>query len=128
MVWIKKIGKQLLKKGKKFKKWSEGMFVNPFYWVVNGTPYYAVGYTKGKNNESVASAFFTLGKEVKEDALAAHPPLALFSDLSRNFFKFGSDRAAVSSLYYTKPLSLSVNTAEPEVNAGLDAFSKLSKL
>lgn len=124
----KKTGKQLLKKGKNFKKWSEGIFVNPFYWVVNETPYYLIGYTKGKKNESVASAFFTLGEEVKEDALAAHPPLALFSDLSANIFNFGSVRAAVSPLYYTKPLSIPVNTTNPEVNTGLNAFANLSKL
>lgn len=47
--------KLLLKKAKKHKKWTEGVFVNPVYWEVNGTPYYMAGFTK--NNQSVATAY-----------------------------------------------------------------------
>lgn len=121
-----KITQLILKKGKKYKKWTEGVFVNPFYWVENGTPYYIVVYTK--NTGSVASAFFAEGQENNEDALKAHPPLAIFSDLSTNIFEYGLKRAEVSLSHYTKPLSIPVNNMDSQVNQGREAFAQLSKL
>ena len=63
--------KLLMKKVKKHKKWTEGVFVNPVYWEVDGTPYYMAGFTK--NNESVATAYLTLGEEKLEEVLKAQP-------------------------------------------------------
>ena len=39
-----------MKKVKKYKKWTEGVFVNPVYWEVNGKPYYMGGYLKNQEN------------------------------------------------------------------------------
>jgi len=116
----------ILKKGKKYKKWTEGIFVNPFYWVENGNPYFAVGYTKG--NQSVASAYLTTGEENKEDAMNAHPPLALFSDLSINIYNNGLPRSKVNLQYYLQPLNIPVNSQDPAVNAGREAYAQLLKL
>lgn len=118
--------KLILKKGKKYKKFSEGIFVNPFYWVENGNPYYAVGYTKG--NGSVASAFFTVGEEDKEDAMKAHPPLALFSDLTRNIYSNGLERSKVNLRYYMQPLNIPVNSQDNAVNEGRAAYAELLRL
>lgn len=122
----KKTGDLILSKGKKFKKWSEGIFVNPFYWVENGIPYYIVVYTKSTG--SVASAFFTLnGEETKADVMKAHPPLALFSDLSSNIFNFGTARSEVGTGYYVKPLAIPVKSEDLQVVNGRQAFADLLK-
>lgn len=101
----KQTGDFLLNKGKKYKKWSEGILVNPFYWVENDKPYYAVVYLSG--GKSVASGFFsTEDGEVKDDALRAHPKLAIFADLSTNVFSIGEERAAVGTGYFTDLLAV----------------------
>jgi hypothetical protein len=48
--------------------------------------------------------------------------------LSTNIFKYGSKRAEVSLSYYTKPLSIPVNSMDSQVNQGREAFAELSKL
>ena len=80
----KETKKLVLKKAKKYKKWTEGMVINPFYWMEKGNPYYVVVYTRRK--VPVASGFFTTGEENYEDAMKAHRPLALFSDLGSNVY------------------------------------------
>ena len=114
--------KLLMKKVKKHKKWTEGVFVNPVYWVVNGTPYYMAGFTK--NNESVATAYLTLGDEKLEEVLEAQPNLSLFADLSGNIFNIGMDRLKIPLSYYTKPLSITVKSADPKVQQGRDSFAR----
>jgi hypothetical protein len=118
-----KTTKLLMKKVKKHKKWTEGVFVNPMYWEVDGTPYYMAGYTK--NNESVATAYLTLGEEKFEEVLEAQPNLALFADLSNNIFNIGMDWLKIPVTYYTKPLSIPVKGADPKVHRGSEAFAQL---
>lgn len=120
-----KTTKLILKKGKKYKKWTEGMGVNPFYWVENGNPYYVVIYMGG--TKSTASAFFTTGKENKEDALRAHPPLATFSELSTNIFDYGAKRADVGMGYYTKLMAIPFHSTDEQAAEGREAFAELSK-
>ncbi len=116
-----KTAKMLLKKAKKHKKWTEGVFVNPMYWEVNGTPYYMAGFTK--NNESVATAYLTIGEEKLEEALIAQPNLSYFADLSSNIFNIATDRLKIPVSYYTKPLSIKVAGADQKVQHGRDAFA-----
>jgi hypothetical protein len=114
--------KLLLKKAKKHKKWTEGVFVNPIYWEVNGTPYYMAGFTK--NNESVATAYLTIGEEKLEEALIAQPNLSYFADLSSNIFNIATDRLKIPLSYYTKPLSIPVVGADQKVQQGRDGFAR----
>lgn len=114
--------KLLMKKVKKHRKWTEGVFVNPVYWEVNGTPYYMAGFTK--NNESVASAYLTLGEEKLEEVLEAQPNLSLFADLSGNIFNIGMDRLKIPVSYYTKPLSIPVGSADSKIQQGRKAFAQ----
>lgn len=114
--------KLLMKKVKKHKKWTEGVFVNPVYWEVNGIPYYMAGFTK--NNESVASAYLTLGEEKLEEVLEAQPNLSLFADLSNNIFTIGMDRLKIPISYYTKPLSIPVKSTNPKVQQGRESFAQ----
>ncbi|SDG63678.1 hypothetical protein SAMN04487975_10138 [Planococcus glaciei] len=116
----------LLKKVKKQKKWIEGVFVNPVYWMVNGKPYYMAGFTK--NNQSVATAYVTPGEENREEALEAQRHLALFGDLSINIFDIGTDYLKINAAYFTKPLSIPVSAADPAVHEGRDAFAELWKI
>lgn len=113
----------LLKKVKKHKKWTEGIFVNPVYWMVNGKPYYMAGFTK--NNASVATAYVTTGEENREEALEAQRHLALFGDLSSNIFNIGLDFLKIRAAYFTQPLSISVSTSDPAILAGREAFAEL---
>jgi len=122
----KQTGDFILKKGKKYKKWSEGMLVNPFYWVENGKPYYPVAYLSG--GKSVASGFFsTEDGETKEDALRAHPPLAIYSDLSANIFNIAADREKVNMGYFTKVLGIPFYSEDPRATRGREVFAELSK-
>ena len=114
--------KLLLKKAKKHRKWFEGVFVNPMYWEVNGTPYYMAGFTK--NNESVATAYLTIGQEKLEDALIAQPNLSYFADLSSNIFNIATERLKIPVSYYTKPLSIPVAGAGLKVQQGREAFAR----
>lgn len=116
----------LLKKVKKHKKWTEGVFVNPMYWVVNGKPYYMAGFTK--NNASVATAYLTVGEENREEALEAQRHLALFGDLNNNIFNIGMDFLKINAAYFTKPLSVPVSAADSAVLAGRNAFDELWKI
>lgn len=113
--------KLLLKKAKKHRKWTEGVFVNPVYWEVNGTPYYMAGFTK--NNKPVATAYLTIGDEKLEEVLIAQPNLSYFADLSSNIFNIALDRLKIPVSYYTKPLSISVLGADPKVQHGRDVFA-----
>ncbi|MGK7376613.1 hypothetical protein ACSFXN_02155 [Planococcus sp. 1R117A] len=116
----------LLKKVKKHKKWTEGIFVNPIYWMVNGKPYYMAGFTK--NNASVATAYVTPGEEDRDEALEAQRHLALFGDLSNNIFNIGMDYLKINAAYFTKPLSIPVSTSDPAVLEGREAFAELWKI
>ncbi|ANU26310.1 hypothetical protein [Planococcus versutus] len=122
----KQTGDYILKKAKKYKKWGEGMLVNPFYWVENGVPYYVVVYlSRGK---SVASAFFsTQDGEVKEEALRAHPPLAIFSELSTNIFNIGEERAAIGTGYFMDLLAVPFLSDDEQAAKGREVFADLSK-
>lgn len=113
----------LLKKVKKHKKWTEGVFVNPVYWMVNGKPYYMAGFTK--NNASVATAYLTPGEENLEEALEAQRHLALFGDLSSNIFNIGMDFTKINAAYFTQPLSIAVSSPDPDVLTGREAFAEL---
>jgi hypothetical protein len=116
----------LLKKAKKHKKWTEGVFVNPVYWEVNGTPYYMAGFTK--NNQSVATAYLTIGEEKLEEALAAQPHLSYFADLSGNIFNIAMDRLKIPVSYYTKPLSIPIAGADSGAQRGREAFARFWEL
>lgn len=113
--------KLLMKKAKKHKKWTEGVFVNPVYWEVNGTPYYMAGFTK--NNKSVATAYLTIGEEKLAEALTAQPNLSFFADLSSNIFTIAMERLRIPISYYTKPLSISIAGADQQVQRGREAFT-----
>ncbi|MGO1060665.1 hypothetical protein ACTL32_16255 [Planococcus sp. FY231025] len=113
----------LLKKVKKHKKWTEGVFVNPVYWTVNEKPYYMAGFTK--NNASVATAYLTPGEENREEALEAQRHLALFGDLSSNIFNIGMDYLKISAAYFTEPLSIPASGADASALKGRDAFAEL---
>lgn len=113
----------LLKKVKKHKKWTEGVFVNPIYWMVNGKPYYMAGFTK--NNASVATAYLTIGEESREEALEAQRHLPLFGDLSNNIFNIGMDFTKINSAYFTQPLSIAVSTSDADILAGREAYAEL---
>lgn len=115
--------KLLLKKVKKHKRWTEGVFVNPVYWEVDGIPYYMAGFTK--NNESVATAYLTIGEENLEDALIAQPHLSLFADLSSNILNIGMDHLKIPIAFYIKPLSIPAATDNPPVQRGREAFDRL---
>lgn len=115
--------KLLLKKVKKHKKWTEGVFVNPVYWEVNGTPYYMAGFTK--NNESVATAYLTIGEENLQDALVAQPKLALFADLSNNIFNIGMDWLKIPNDFFTKPLNIPMHSEDSQVKNGREAYAQL---
>src|SRR5690606_37731223 len=122
----KQTGDFLLKKGKKYKKWSEQMLVNPFYWEENGKPYYVVVYLSG--GRSVASGFFsTEDGEVKEDAYRAHPKLAVFSELSTNIFNIGEERAAVGTGYFIDLLAVPFHSEDKEAAKGREVFAELLK-
>ncbi|TCI80379.1 hypothetical protein EVJ20_03440 [Exiguobacterium sp. SH0S1] len=112
--------KLLMKKVKKHKKWTEGVFVNPVYWMVNGTPYYMAGFTR--NNQSVACAYFTIGDEKVDEVLIAQPNLSYFADLSGNLSQMATERLNIPITFYTKPLSIPVVNASPQVQQGRDAF------
>lgn len=115
--------KLLMKKVKRYKKWTEGVFVNPIYWEVNGTPYYMAGFTK--YNQAIATAYLTIGQENLQDALEAQPNLAIFADLSNNIFNIGMDRLKIPIAFYTKPLNIPVHTENPTIHQGREAFAKL---
>jgi len=122
----KQTGDFLLKKGKKYKKWSEQILVNPFYWVENGKPYYPVVYLSG--GKSVASGFFSTEEgEVKEDAYRAHPPLAIFADLSTNIFNIGEERAAVGTGYFIDLLAVPFQSDDEQAAKGREVFAELLK-
>ncbi|WKA58003.1 hypothetical protein QWY16_16090 [Planococcus shenhongbingii] len=116
----------LLKKVKKHKKWTEGIFVNPIFWMVNGKPYYMAGFTK--KNASVATAYVTPGEENREEALEAQRHLALFGDLSNNIFNIGMDYLKINAAFFTKPLSIPVSTLDSAVLEGREAFAELWKI
>ena len=123
----KQTGDFLLKKGKKYKKWGEQMLVNPFYWVVNGKPYYPLVYLSG--GKSVASGFFSTEEgEVKEDAYRAHPPLAIFSELSTNIFSIGEERVAVGTGYFIDLLAVPFQSEDEQIAKGREVFAELLKL
>lgn len=113
--------KLLMKKAKKQRKWTEGVFVNPVFWMVNGTPYYMAGFTR--NNQSVATAYFTIGEENVDEVLIAQPNLSYFADLSGNLSRMATDRANIPISYYTKPLDIPIMNASPQVQQGRDAFA-----
>lgn len=118
--------KLLMKKVKKHKKWTEGIFINPINWEVNGKPYYMAGYTK--NNESVATAYLTIEEEILEEALEAQQHLALFGDLSNNIFSIGMDRLKIDAGYFTKPLSIPVSATDQDVVKGREAYAEIWKI
>ncbi|WP_148039021.1 hypothetical protein [Planococcus salinus] len=122
----KETRKTILQKAKKYKKWTEGMMVNPIYWEEKGNPYYVVVYTRRKT--PIASGFFTPGEENVEDAMKAHRPLALFSDLGSNVYQNGTMRSSVKLSFYTQPLDLLVDSRDEKVQAGKAAYAKLLKL
>lgn len=119
----KETTKLLMKKVKKHSKWTEGTFVNPIYWTVNGKPYYMGGFTKG--GESVATAYLTIGEEVKEEALEAQQWLSLFADISKNILNASNDRLRVNPSYFTKTLAMPVSSGDPKVTEGRDAYAEL---
>ncbi|MFL2105288.1 hypothetical protein [Desemzia sp. FAM 23991] len=116
--------KQLTKRMKKFKTWTEGTFVNPISYRVNGKLYYMTGFTKG--GESVGTAYFTLdGEEVKAEAYEAQTYLSTFADISKNIFSIGEDHLKIDLDYYTLPLAIPVDSELSEVIAGHQAYQKL---
>ncbi|WP_281864121.1 hypothetical protein [Planomicrobium okeanokoites] len=122
----KQTGKFILKKGKKYKKWSEQMLVNPFYWVEGGKPYYVVVYLSG--GRSVASGFFSTEEgEVNEDAYRAHPKLSIFSELSTNIFTIGEERAAVGTGHFIDLLAVPFQNGDERAAKGRDIFAELLK-
>lgn len=118
--------KLLLKKAKKHKKWTEGVFVNPVCWEVNGTPYYMAVFTK--NNKSVATAYLTIGEEKLVEALIAQPNLSFFADLSGNVFNIAMKRLKIPISYYTKPLNISIDGADQQVQRGREAFTRFCEV
>lgn len=122
----KQTGKFILKKGKKYKKWSEQMLVNPFYWVEGGKPYYVVVYLSG--GRSVASGFFSTEEgEVNEDAYRAHPKLSIFSELSTNIFTIGEERAAVGTGHFIDLLAVPFQNGDERAAKGREVFAGLLK-
>lgn len=119
------VTKLLMKKVKKYKKWTEGAFVNPVYWMVNGTPYYMAGFTK--NNAPVATAYLTIGDEKLDEALEAQRHLAIFADLNHNVLDIGKDFLKINANYFTQPLSIPVDDSNLSVLTGKEAFSELWK-
>jgi hypothetical protein len=115
--------KLLMKKLKKLRKWTEDVFINPMYWEVNGKPYYMAGFMK--NNVATATAYLTIEEDVKEEAMEAQPPLALFANLSTSIFQIGEARAKVQSSFYINPLKIQVSTADPKILQGREAFAQL---
>ncbi|MCJ1908056.1 hypothetical protein [Planococcus ruber] len=118
--------KLLMKKVKKHKKWTEGAFVNPVYWEVNGKPYYMGGFTK--NNEVVGTAYVSTGDEVREEAMEAQSNLSLFADLSSSILNAGGERLNIPTEYYTNPLNIPVSTTDAKVLEGRKAFAVLWEL
>lgn len=117
--------KLLMKKVKKHKKWTEEVFVNPVYWEVNGKPYYMGGYLK--NEESVGTAFLTIGDEVKEEAMEAQKWLPLFGDISSSILQTADARMNIRNGYFLKPLGIAVLTDDEKVQQGREAFAQLWK-
>lgn len=116
--------KVLMRKVKKYKKWYEGVFVNPIYRIVNNKPYYMAGFTM--KNQPVASAYLSpMGEENKEEAYIAQSSLSLFADVSTNIFSVGGDHLKIDPDYYIKPLEIRVNTDNSKVVAGYEAFKDL---
>lgn len=116
--------KQLTKRMKKFKTWTEGTFINPISYRVNEKLYYMTGFTKG--GESVGTAYFTLdGEEVKAEAYEAQTYLSTFADISKNIFSIGEDHLKIDLAYYTAPLAILVDSELPEVMAGHQAYQTL---
>lgn len=115
--------KLLMKKVKKLRKWTESFFINPIYWEVNGKPYFMAGFMK--NNEPTGTAYLTIGKETKEEALEAQSKLALFADLSSNIFEIGEARLKVDSSYYINPLNIPAAAEEESIMQGREAFAQL---
>ncbi|PSL41477.1 hypothetical protein B0H99_102161 [Planomicrobium soli] len=115
--------KLLMKKVKKYRNWTESVFINPVYWKVNGKPYFMAGFLK--NNEPAGTAYVTIGEEIKEEAFEAQQKLALFANLSSNIFQIGEARLKVESSYYINPLNTSVSKEEVKARRGRDAFAGL---
>lgn len=122
----KQITKLLMKKVKKYKKWTEGVFVNPVYWEVNGKPYYMGGYLK--NQEAVATAFLTLGEETKEEAMEAQKWLPLFGDISTSILQTARARMNIRNAYFLSPLGIAVATDDEKVKQGREAYAQLWKI
>lgn len=120
----KKVIKQLTKRMKKFKTWTEGTFINPITYRVNGKLYYMTGFTKG--GEGVGTAYFTLdGEEVKAEACEAQTYLSTFADISKNILSIGEDHLKIDLAYYTAPLAIPVDSNRPDVIAGHQAYQQL---
>lgn len=115
--------KLLMKKVKKYRNWTESVFINPIYWKVNDKPYFMAGFLK--NNEPAGTAYITIGEETKEEALEAQEKLALFANLSSNILQIGEARLKVESSYYINPLNTSVSKEEVRARRGRDAFAEL---
>ncbi|MGI2329012.1 hypothetical protein [Planococcus sp. YIM B11945] len=115
--------KLLMKKLKKFKKWTENVFINPIYWKVNNKPYYMAWFTK--NHVLVGTAFVTIGEETLEEVMVAQPKLLLFVDLSTIIFQVGAARLKIESSFYINPLNIAVATKNREVLQGREAYAEL---
>lgn len=120
----KPIVKKLMKKIKKHKTWTEGIFVNPISYRVNNNLYYMGGFQKG--NEVVATAYVTLdGEEVREEAYEAQLMLSNFADISKNILFGGEERMKIDPAYFTGPLAVPLTTDQAQVKEGAEAFTKL---
>lgn len=116
--------KQLTKRMKKFKTWTEGTFINPISYRVNGKLYYMTGFTKG--GKSLGMAYFTLdGEEVKAEAYEAQTYLSTFADISKNIFSIGEDHLKIDLAYYTALLAIPMDSKLPEVIEGHQAYQTL---
>ncbi|MTD30608.1 hypothetical protein [Planomicrobium sp. YIM 101495] len=120
----KRTSKLLLKRVKSLSKWTEGVFVNPVSWEVNGKQYYMAGFTLRKR--VIATAYLTLsGDEVREEALEAQRWLSLYSDISNNLLAAGKARMRVPHVFFQKPLEVEVPLSQQEAKEGREAFAKL---
>lgn len=79
------------------------------------------GFTR--NNQSVATTYFTIGEENVDEVLIAQPNLSYFADLSGNLSRMATDRANIPISYYTKPLDIPIMNASPQVQQGREAFA-----
>lgn len=119
--------KKVMKKIKKHKNWTEGIFVNPISYRVNNKLYYMGGFQKG--NEVVATAYVTVDQEESRgEALKAQLILSNFSDISNNILSGGGERARIDPTYFTVPLAVKLTTDQQIIKEGFEAYTKLWKL